>query len=151
MVFCCKVSLDLVLFSVLRSLLGMFPCLLRSFLDLVYSCNKMSMMLTSTLNFNVDNFRYPGLTASEELPSGCKIDWNYWGTGHGKGPHDGAGACVKQALRREQVKEDSVKLHNATNVVNFLRVDMNLPHAAYPSARQHVVRHFHLIGITDVV
>ena len=78
------------------------------------------------------------------------MDWNYWGTGHGKGPHDGAGACVKQALRREQVKEDSVKLQNAADVVNFLRVDMNLPHAAYPSARQHVVRHFYLIGLNDV-
>lgn len=78
------------------------------------------------------------------------MDWNYWGTGHGKGPHDGAGACVKQALRREQVKEDSVKLQNAADVVSFLREDMNLPHAAYPNARRHVVRHFHLIGLADV-
>lgn len=95
--------------------------------------------------------RYPGLTISEELPSGCEMDWNYWGTGHGKGPHDGAGACVKRALRKEQVKEDSVRLHNASDVVNFLRRDMSLPHAAYPGARKEVIRHFHLIGVTDVV
>lgn len=79
------------------------------------------------------------------------MDWNYWGTGHGKGPHDGAGACVKRALRKEQVKEDSVRLHNASDVVNFLRRDMSLPHAAYPGARKEVIRHFHLIGVTDVV
>lgn len=78
------------------------------------------------------------------------MDWNYWGTGHGKGPHDGAGACVKQSLRREQVKEDSVKLQNAADVVSFLRVDMNSPHAAYPNARRQVSRHFHLVGLTDV-
>ena len=24
--------------------------------------------------------------------------WNYFETGHGKGEHDGAGACVKTAL-----------------------------------------------------
>lgn len=39
--------------------------------------------------------RYPGHTVSEELPNGCFMDWNYWGTGHGKGPHNGAGACLK--------------------------------------------------------
>ncbi|KAG0631145.1 hypothetical protein M758_1G230800 [Ceratodon purpureus] len=94
--------------------------------------------------------KYPSLTVSDNLPTGCKLDWNYWGTGHGKGPHDGAGACVKRALRKEQLKEDSVKLHNATDVVSFLRVEMNLPHAAYPNAKQHVVRHFHLIGLSEV-
>lgn len=93
----------------------------------------------------------PGLTTSEKLPNGCEMDWNYWGTGHGKGPHDGAGACVKRALRSEQIKIDSIRLHNASDVVNFLRRDMNLPHAAYPSARTQVTRHFYLIGVTNVV
>ena len=30
--------------------------------------------------------------------------WNYFETGHGKGEHDGAGACIKTALRREEMK-----------------------------------------------
>lgn len=94
--------------------------------------------------------RYPGLTVSEELPNGCFMDWNYWGTGHGKGPHDGAGACLKQALRKEQLKIDSVKLQNAQDVVQFLNGNMNVPHAAYPKARQPVNRHFHLIGLNEV-
>ena len=28
--------------------------------------------------------------------------WNYFETGHGKGEHDGVGACVKTSLRREE-------------------------------------------------
>ena len=27
--------------------------------------------------------------------------WNYFENGHGKGEHDDAGACIKNALRRE--------------------------------------------------
>ena len=30
--------------------------------------------------------------------------WNYFETGHGKGEHNGAGECVKTALRREELK-----------------------------------------------
>ena len=30
--------------------------------------------------------------------------WNYFETGHGKGEHDGAGACVKTTLQREELK-----------------------------------------------
>lgn len=90
------------------------------------------------------------MTLCDELPSGCQMDWHFWGTGHGKGPHDGAGACLKQALRKEQLKPTSTKLHNASDVVQFLEVAMNLPNAAYPGAKRMVNRHFHLIGKTEV-
>ena len=30
--------------------------------------------------------------------------WNYFETGHGKGEHDGAGACIKTALQREEMR-----------------------------------------------
>ena len=30
--------------------------------------------------------------------------WNYFETGHGKGEHDGAGACIKTSLQREEMK-----------------------------------------------
>lgn len=94
--------------------------------------------------------RYPSLTACDELSTGCRLDWHYWGTGHGKGPHDGAGACLKQTLRKEQLKPNSTKLHNASDVVSFLEVAMNLPNGAYPGAKRVVDRHFHLIGKTEV-
>ena len=30
--------------------------------------------------------------------------WNYLETDHGKGEHDGAGACIKTSLQREEIK-----------------------------------------------
>ena len=88
--------------------------------------------------------------ASEDLPTGCKMDWHFWGTGHGKGPHDGAGACLKQTLRKEQIKPNSIRLHNAADVVSFLKVAMNLANGAYPWAKRVVERHFHLIKVIFV-
>jgi hypothetical protein len=38
---------------------------------------------------------YPSLTRSEELPMGCSMQWNHYGSGHGKGHYDGARAHVK--------------------------------------------------------
>ena len=29
--------------------------------------------------------------------------WNFFESGHGKGEHDGAGACIKRALRKYQM------------------------------------------------
>jgi hypothetical protein len=29
--------------------------------------------------------------------------WNYFESKHGKGEHDGAGACIKRALRRQEM------------------------------------------------
>ena len=36
--------------------------------------------------------------------------WNYFETGHGKGEHDGAGACIKTALRRQEMKFTNVSI-----------------------------------------
>ena len=43
--------------------------------------------------------------------------WKYFETGHGKGKHDGAGACIKTALRREEMKFTGVHLRDATSIV----------------------------------
>jgi hypothetical protein len=40
--------------------------------------------------------------------------------GHGKRPHDGAGALVKWFVQREQLKSHGVKLQNVLEVVQFL-------------------------------
>lgn len=103
--------------------------------------------LTKSLN---SVYRYPSLTVCEDLPSGCAMDWHFWGTGHGKGPHDGAGACLKQSIRKEQLRRDSRKLHGAADVVNYLKTSMNRPNGAYPAAKRVVDRHFTLIGKTEV-
>jgi hypothetical protein len=79
------------------------------------------------------------------------MQWNFWGTGHGKGPHDGAGACLKQCLRKEQLKPDATKLHNVAVVVAYLKGAMNMGNAAYPKAKRVVHRHFREIGENEVV
>lgn len=87
--------------------------------------------------------RYPSLTQSEDLPLGCAMQWNHFGTGHGKGRWDGAGAHVKQALRAEQVKPRGLKLHNSADVVAFLREQMTREYAGYKEARRTVHRYFY--------
>ena len=45
--------------------------------------------------------------------------WNYFETGHGKGEHDGAGACIKTALRREEMKFTGARLRDAASIVKW--------------------------------
>jgi hypothetical protein len=45
--------------------------------------------------------------------------WSYFGFGHGKGVHDGAGALLKQSIRTEQMKMESPKLQTVADVVAF--------------------------------
>ena len=45
--------------------------------------------------------------------------WNYFETGHGKGEHDGAGACIKTSLRREEMKLTSTRLQNGASIVKW--------------------------------
>jgi hypothetical protein len=79
------------------------------------------------------------------------MEWHYWGTGQGKGPHDGVGAFLKQFIQKEQLKANGVILHNASiNVVNFLKANMSLLHAAYAIAKQQLQRVFLEIKARDV-
>lgn len=50
--------------------------------------------------------------------------WNFFGTGHGKGEWDGAGAVVKKALRSEQLLNPHRRLQNAADCVQFLDATM---------------------------
>ena len=46
--------------------------------------------------------------------------WNYFETGHGKGEHDGAGACVKTSIRREELKLSTIStIQNAQSIVRW--------------------------------
>jgi hypothetical protein len=57
--------------------------------------------------------RYPSMTR------GYQILWSFFGSGHGRGPHDGARVVVKRFLRKEKFNAHGVKLHNAEEVVAF--------------------------------
>jgi hypothetical protein len=54
------------------------------------------------------------------MTGGCKMLWNFFGSGHGKGPHDGAGAVVKSFICREQLNPDGRRLQCAKDVVDLL-------------------------------
>ena len=47
--------------------------------------------------------------------------WSFFGSGHGKGEHDGAGAVIKRTLTHEQLKANSWILKSACDVVAFLQ------------------------------
>ena len=53
------------------------------------------------------------------------MQWNYFGSGHGKGEHDGAGAVIKHALTSEQLDNNGAKLQNAHDVVEWLTWKMS--------------------------
>ena len=56
--------------------------------------------------------------------------WNFFEIGHGKGEHDGAGACVKHALRRYQLNHSASRLANSLDDVNWCKD--NLSHVSNP-------------------
>ena len=45
--------------------------------------------------------------------------WNYFETGHGKGEHDGAGACIKTSLRREEMKFTCALLRDVASIMKW--------------------------------
>ena len=45
--------------------------------------------------------------------------WSFFETGHGKGEHDGVGACMKQALQRYQMSHSASRLKCSAKVVDW--------------------------------
>ena len=62
------------------------------------------------------------------------MHWNHFRSGHGKGHWDGLCATIKQALRKEQVKQNGLKLYNAHDIVMYLRSQLNREYAGYEGA-----------------
>ena len=61
--------------------------------------------------------------------------WNYFETGHGKGEHDGASACIKTALRREEMKFIGALLRDNAYIVKWCASVMG-----EKATRKHLVR-----------
>ena len=53
-----------------------------------------------------------------------KHRWIFFETGHGKGEHDAAGACVKRALRRYQMNHSADWCVCANQVVQWCRLNL---------------------------
>ena len=77
--------------------------------------------------------------------------WNFFGSSHGKGEHDGAGAVLKRALTHEQLKIDGVHMNCASHVVEFLRTNMSTSATGvYSSQVRDIKREFWEVKIDEV-
>ncbi len=45
--------------------------------------------------------------------------WSFFEFGHGKGEHDGVGACVKRAIVKKQLNISRVDLLDARSIVDW--------------------------------
>jgi hypothetical protein len=80
------------------------------------------------------------------MTNGCKTTWNFFGSGHGKGLHDGDGDVIKRFTGKEQLDANGAKLQNAKEVVQFLHE--HLPkrlETSYSSARRPLRKVFWLV------
>ncbi len=69
--------------------------------------------------------------------------WNFFGIGHGKGPHDGARAILKRFLKKSQLDVNGPKLQNAMDVVTLMRTHLSSwPETSYTKERKLVTRVF---------
>lgn len=86
------------------------------------------------------------------LCDGCTCHWSFFGTGHGKGPHDGAGAVLKCYIRQSELDIKGPQLQNAQQVVDFLRLKLPYsPDTSYSRDQRHVNRVFWHIGVMDIL
>jgi hypothetical protein len=77
------------------------------------------------------------------MTGGCKMLWNFFGSGHGKGPHDGAGVVVKSCIRREQLNPDGRRLQCVQDVVQLLAEKLSCrPESSYSGKRKPLRRFF---------
>ena len=51
--------------------------------------------------------------------------WNYFETGNDKGEHDGVGACMKAALRREEMRFTRNHIKDAESIVQWCSATMS--------------------------
>ena len=88
--------------------------------------------------------RYP------EITEGCNCMWSFFGSGHGKGPHDGAGAVLKRYIRTTQLDVNGPRLQDVETVVEFLRSKLSeRPKTSYGD-RRPVRRTFWHVRVGDV-
>ncbi len=73
---------------------------------------------TRGLDNKVLRLQYKGTTTP--LPHDYKMVWFYFGSGHGKGVHDGARVLLKQEIKKQQLTMDNERLWCVAYVVFFV-------------------------------
>jgi hypothetical protein len=77
--------------------------------------------------------------------------WSFFGSGHGKGPDDGAGAMIKRFLHRKQLNTHARKLQNDEEVVEFLREWLSSrPKSSYYGSMKPLHKTFLHVKVGDV-
>ncbi len=51
--------------------------------------------------------------------------WSYFGNGHGKGVHDGAGVVLKQEIKKKKKRMDDERLQNVVDIMAFCEWKQN--------------------------
>jgi hypothetical protein len=77
--------------------------------------------------------------------------WSFFGTGHGKGPHDGAGVVLKRYIQTAQLDINGPKLQCAGDVVGYLRKELSDRPKTIYGDRRHVNRTFWHVLKGDVL
>jgi len=77
------------------------------------------------------------------MTNGFKTMWSFFGSGHGKGLHDGDGVVIKRLIQKEQFDANGAKLQNAKEVVQFLHEHLSKRlKTSYSSARRPLQKVF---------
>jgi len=77
--------------------------------------------------------------------------WPFFGSGDGKGLHDGASAVFKWFLQHEQLDSHGVKLQNAAKVVEFFHECLSFrPKYLYFEKNEPIHKKFWHVRLSDV-
>jgi hypothetical protein len=86
------------------------------------------------------------------MTNGCQMIWFLFGSGHGKGSHDGAFVVIKRFLKREHLNAHKEKLQNANDVVTFMKKLLSYRiKTSYNHKRKLLKRFFWLVKLDDVI
>ncbi len=83
--------------------------------------------------------------------SGCVCLWNFFGSSHGKGLHNGVGIVLKWFIWQVQLDVHGPNLQNAIDVVDLLHNHLSSrPKFSYSKERRIINRHFWHVKLEDV-
>jgi hypothetical protein len=86
------------------------------------------------------------------MTNAYKMIWSFFGSGHGKGPHDGARVVIKRFLKKEQLNVHGEKLQNVEKVVTLLKKHLsNKLETSYVNVRKPIKRFSWHIKSNDVI
>ncbi len=71
------------------------------------------------------------------IEQGAALEWNYTPSGHGKGPHDGAGGRLKHALFNAMQRPDQPIMSTAAALAEYASAHLATPAGLYEPSEKH--------------